>query len=134
MSPVPQVQEWVTYIFNHPVAGDIREAWYWAEHAPEWPGPREDIPALVAETFEHGGELLARFSEDATIPAAARLRALRSFVPLFEQVMATRCSAHLCHRRCPQTADIVDEFLSSARGLRPELIAYAELARIGAVV
>jgi hypothetical protein len=37
-------------------------------------------------------------------------------------------------RRCPQAADIVDEFLFSASGLRPELIAYAELARIGRVL
>lgn len=34
----------------------------------------------------------------------------------------------------PQVAGIVDEFLSSAPGLRPELIAYAERARIGNVL
>ena len=129
---------------------------------------------------------------DPALPLAARLRALRSFVPLFGQLMAIRCSAHLCHldeaasplndvcymwwdllwhqlpedidaevlvtlrrllairhpacqesalhglghcaRRCPQAADIVDEFLSGADGLRPELISYAQRARIGKVL
>lgn len=74
---------------------------------------------LVAETFERGGELLKQFSEeqleqgfwylvgesspgdfmgaltDTELPAQVRLRVLRSFVPLFEQVMALRCSPHL---------------------------------------
>jgi hypothetical protein len=207
-----QLQEWITFIFDHPVASP---EWYWSEDAPEWQGAREEVPALIAETFEDAGELLARFSDeqldqgfwflvgntppdfmltlvDATITLTARLRALRSFVPLFEQVMAARCSAHLSHlaevanplndacymwwdllwcqipedidaeilvtlrrllgvphdacresalhglghwaRRCPQAADIVDEFLSSTSGLRPELIAYAQQVRIGKVL
>jgi len=205
-----QLQEWVSYVFDHPVAG--RE-WYWSEDAPEWQGAREEVPALIAETFEHAGELLAPFSDeqleqgfwflldiadlidtlvDPQISLATRLRAFRSFVPLFEQVMATRCSPRLGHldeagdalnmacymwwdllwyqlpddidaeilvtlrrllavphdacresalhgighwaRRCPQAAHIVDEFLSSTSGLRPELIAYAQRARIGRVL
>jgi hypothetical protein len=209
------LQEWITFIFDHPTDGGMEKAWYWSEDAPEWQGAREQIPALIAETFEHGGELLARFSDeqldqgfwflagatdpqfmhtlvDPKILLATRLRASRSFVPLFEQVMAARCSANFCHldedanplndscymwwdllwfqltedidteilitlrrllavphdacresalhglghwaRRCPQAADIVDEFLSSASGLRPEIIAYAERARIGGVL
>ena len=114
-----RLQEWITHVFDHPVAGDIRDSWYWAEDAPEWEGARADIPALIAQTFEHSGELLARFSNaeldqgfwflvgdsspakfmlalvDSKIPLTTRLRALRSFVPLFEQVMAIRCSADL---------------------------------------
>jgi hypothetical protein len=210
-----KVQEWVAYIFDHPIVGHMEKEWYWAEDAPEWQGAREKVPALIAETFEHGGELLASFSDeqldqgfwflvgnappdfmltlvDPKIALATRLRALRSFVPLFEQVMAARCSVDLSHladfanplnsacymwfdllwyqfpedidaevlatlrrllavphdacresalhglghwaRRCPQAADIVDEFLSSASGLRPELIAYAERARVGKVL
>ena len=133
---------------------------------------------------------------DEDIPVAIRLRALRSFVPLFEQVMAARCSSHLSHvewqgsnplnsacymwfdevldrfsperleraqlekelllilrrvldiphnacresalhgighwvRQYPQLADMVDEFLSRAADLRPELVAYAKRARSG---
>jgi hypothetical protein len=177
--------------------------------------------AHIAETFEHAGKLLSRFSDeqinqgfwclfyqggpdfmgtllDEKIPLASRLRALRSFVPLFEQVMAVRCSSHLTcfdenanplnsacfmwfdevldrfnpqkliqaqldtelivtlrvilaipHDACResalhgighwvrhhrQLADIVDQFLSSTPGLRPELLAYAEHARAGNVL
>ena len=90
------------------------------EDAPEWTGAREEVPALITETFENAGELLARFSDeqldqgfwfligptdpefmqtlvDATIRIDERLRALRSFVSLFEQVMAIRCTPHLSH-------------------------------------
>jgi hypothetical protein len=221
-----QLEEWITYVFDHPVAGDVREAWYWSEDAPEWRGAPEDIPALIAETFEHTGDALARFSDeqldqgfwflvgdslpdfrdallDSHIPLAMRLRALRSFVPLFEQVMANRCSPHLSHldeqpanplnhacymwwdllrfpllelngpveaerdlfhsevlvilsrlliiphdacresalhglghwvHHYPQAAELVDEFLSKTPGSRPELVAYAERARVGNVL
>lgn len=170
--------------------------------------------------FERSGELLARFSDaeldqgfsyligispedfidsllDSTIPMSARVRAVASFTPLFEQVMVTRCSADLslpdpgafvlgnsgymwwdwlwyglrhdledipiaaeihaalrrqltiphdtCRRSAlhgighwvktiPDIAHLVDEFLSSNPDLRTELIAYAQQARIGAVL
>src|SRR5579862_1885205 len=96
----------------------------------------ETVVAHIAETFEQSGNLLSRFSGeqlnqgfwylfyegdpdfmgtllDVGVPLAYRLRALRSFVPLFEQVMAQRCSLHLSH--------IADQFLSGTPGLRPEL-------------
>src|SRR5580658_3798521 len=112
-----QLQEWITYVFDHPVANP---EWYRSDDATEWQGAPEDVLALIAETFEHGGELLARFTDaqlnqglrflvgggspdfmltlvDPLIPLAVRLRTLRSFVPLFEQVMEIRCSSHLSH-------------------------------------
>ena len=105
---------WITFLFDHPVPHN------WSDDSAEWPDSSEQIARLIAETFEHSGELLARFSDtqldqafrfllDAgssefmfplvqpDVPAALRLRALRSFVPLFEQVMAVRCSPHLSH-------------------------------------
>lgn len=86
-----------------------------------WEGNSEQVASLIAELFERSGELLTRFSDeqldeglnfilsagrsefmfslvDSDVSAAVRLRALRSFVPLFEQVMAARCSPHLLHR------------------------------------
>jgi hypothetical protein len=88
--------------------------------APEWEGPPAQVATHIAEAFEESGRLLARFSDehlnqafwflvsnscsefmytlvDSGVPSASRLRALRSFVPLFEQVMAARCSPHLSH-------------------------------------
>lgn len=69
----------------------------------------------MAETFEDAGELLAGFSDEQLdlgfwyllddmrtlaneeIQLELRLRAVKSFVPLFEQVMAVRCTPHLSH-------------------------------------
>ena len=122
MNDVESLQAWITHVFDHPVTDP---EWYWSSEAPatahEAP---EEIPAHIAETFEHGSELLSRFSDeqlnqgfwylfgnsspdfmltllDEKIPLPVRLRALRSFVPLFEQVMATRCSSHLSHQDEP---------------------------------
>jgi hypothetical protein len=124
MSSVQPLHAWINHVFDHPV-GDPR--WYWAFDAmatstgtEEWPEAPEQIVAHIAETFERAGELLSRFSDeqlnqgfwylfyqgppdfmgtllDERIPLAMRLRALRSFVPLFQVVMAARCSSHLGH-------------------------------------
>ena len=114
----PTLAEWITYVFDHPVSDP---AWYWSLDAPEWEGSSEHIATFIAEAFERSGELLKRFSDEQirhglqftldagasefmfslvapAVPATVRLRALRSFVPLFEQVMAARCSPHLLHR------------------------------------
>jgi hypothetical protein len=119
MSSVPPLHVWIDYVFDHAVSDP---PWYWGSDAgeEEWPEAREDIIEHIAETFEHAGQLLSRFSDEQLnqgfwhlffqsppnfmgtlleekIPLAMRLRALRSFVPLFEQVMAARCSPHLAH-------------------------------------
>jgi hypothetical protein len=226
MSSVQPLRAWIDHVFDHPVS-DPR--WYLAMDAmmisagtEEWPEGPETVVAHIAETFEHSGELLSRFSDeqlnngfwylcnpcppdfmgtllDEGVPLACRLRALRSFAPLFEQVMAERCSSRLSHldekganplngacymwfdwvpdrfnperllqaqletdligilrvilaiphdacresalhgighwvRHYPQLADMIDQLLSGAPGLRAELIAYAESARAGKVL
>jgi hypothetical protein len=219
MGSVQPLQAWINHVFDHP-AGD--PPWYWGSDVEEWPEAPDQIVEHIAVTFERAGELLSRFSDeqldqgfwylfyqgppdfmgtllDERVPLAIRLRALRSFVPLFEQVMAARCSSHLDHldeegenplnracymwfdevldpynperlvqakleeeliitlrvilanphdacresalhgighwvRQYPQLAGAVDQFLSSTRGLRPELVAYAESARAGDVL
>src|SRR5436190_3817571 len=108
---------WMDHVFDHPVTDP---AWHWAPDAPEWDGPPAQVATHIAETFEESERLLARFSieqlnqgfwflvsnscsefmyalVDPKVPSLSRLRALRSFVPLFEQVMAARCSPHLSH-------------------------------------
>jgi hypothetical protein len=229
MDTSPTLQAWIEHVFDHDASA---KDWYFAEDAREWPEPRGEVPGLVAETFERAGELLARFPDDQldrgfwylvgdaspadfmqtladeNIPAATRVRALRSFVPLFEQIMAVRCTPHLSHTNEPggsplnsscfmwwdllrfnlwhwpldgrgmrtqswidfhseiivvlrrllainhdacresalhgighlsgdyperrkQFSDVIDEFLNSSVELRPELVAYAECARLG---
>jgi hypothetical protein len=109
--------QWVDYVFDHPV---MDPAWHLAQDAPQWEGTREQSARYTAETFERSGQLLARFSDaqlnqafwflvsnsssefmyalvDPALPLPFRLRALRSFVPVFEQIMAARCSPHLSH-------------------------------------
>lgn len=109
--------KWIAYVFDHAVTDP---AWHWAPDAPQWDGSPGQVATHITESFEDPGRLLARFSDeqlnqglwflvssscsefmyaliDSGIPSASRLRALRSFVPLFEQVMAPRCSAHLSH-------------------------------------
>jgi hypothetical protein len=97
--------------------GSAQPLQVWIDHVfdPEAP---ETVVAHIAETFEDSGKLLSRFSDeqldqgfwylfdqrvymetlvDVAVPLACRRRALRSFVPLFEQVMAVRCSSHLSY-------------------------------------
>ena len=57
------LQKWITYVFDHKV-DDIRAKWYWSDEAPEWDGERQQIPVLIAETFERAGELLAGFPDE----------------------------------------------------------------------
>jgi hypothetical protein len=109
--------KWIDYVFDHPVTDP---AWHWALDAPDWPESPDQVATHIAETFEQSGRLLARFSDEQlnqgfwflvsnscsefmcslvepALRLALRLRSLRSFVPLFEQVMAVRCSPHLSH-------------------------------------
>ena len=120
MNPTPPdslLSGWIEHVFDHPVTDP---AWYWSPDAPAWDESPERNAISISETFERSGELLARFTDDQlnqgfwylvsnscsdfmfaliepAVPLALRLRALRSFVPLFEQVMAVRCSPHLSH-------------------------------------
>jgi hypothetical protein len=124
MGSAQPLQVWIEHVFDHPVSDP---PWYRAIDAmatstgtEEWPETPETIAAHIAETFEGSGKLLSPFSDeqlnqgfwylfypfptdfmgtllDETVALASRLRALRSFAPLFEQVMAVRCSSHLSH-------------------------------------
>lgn len=218
MNDAHSLPDWIAHLFDHPVADP---AWHWSSDAPLWQDSAERIATFIADTFERSGELLARFTDaqlnqafwylvdnscsefmfslvEPSIPLRTRLRALRSFVPLFAQVMAIRCSPHLSHLdeqpanplnsscymwwdilpihgkpeepgrtefdaevlrvlaqllsiphdACRESAlhgisewqfyypgarTIVDEWLARTPGLRPELVSYAQRARIGDV-
>ncbi len=117
MKDTRSLSDWIAHVFDHPVT---KPAWHWDDSAPQWEDSPDHIAFFIAEAFEHSGELLAPFSDeqlnqgfwylvsndgsefmyslvDQSVNPALRLRALRSFVPLFEQVMAVRCSPHLSH-------------------------------------
>jgi hypothetical protein len=143
------LQVWIEHVFAHPF-GD--PPWYFAMDAEEWSEPAKTVVGYIAETFEDSGKLLSYFSDeqleqgfwylfgdsmetllDEEVPLACRLRALRSFVLLFEQVMTARCSSHLSHLdekganplncACYMWFDVVlDRF-------NPELLARAQLEK-----
>lgn len=108
-----RLESWIAEIFDHPVTDP---AWY---HDLDLEEPPEVSPAdaaqLIAATFEGAGTLLSRFSDaqlnhsfwflvnpgnsdymfcikDQSVPWPLRQRVLQSFVPLFRDVMAVRCS------------------------------------------
>ena len=101
-------------MFDHPVS---KLKWYQADDCLVWDDSPERVLTFVTESFERSGELLQRFSDgqidqglwfllfsdymagfgNKSVPLSLRQRGLESFVPLFEQVMAKRCSLHLSH-------------------------------------
>jgi hypothetical protein len=111
------LDEWVRYLFDHPVT---EIAWHFDAAAPYLRLPAHHAAALIAEAFERSGDLLRPFTDaqlnqgfwflvmngnsdymfclsDASVPWPVRRRALRSFVPLFRDVMAARCTPSLSH-------------------------------------
>ena len=219
MNEEASLPKWIAHVFDHPVA---ETAWHWSLDAPSWRGSAGQTVTYIAETFERSGELLARFTDaqlnqgfwylvsgscsglmfalvQPAVPLEHRLRALRSFVPLFEQVIAARCSPHLSHLdeqpsnplngacymwwdvlpiygmpddperaefdaevlrvlqrllsiphdACresalhgvsewrlyyPSAERLVDDWLAQTPGLRPELVSYAQRAKVGGVL
>jgi hypothetical protein len=118
------LDEWVRFIFDHPVT---ETAWHFDIASPGLTLPATQTATLIAQAFERSGELLRRFTDaqlnqgfwflvssgssdymfsllDAAVAWPVRRRALRSFVPLFRDVMAPRCTPSLSHRSEPGSA------------------------------
>jgi hypothetical protein len=117
MSSSVSLSEWIAYVFDQKVSDP---AWHFGLDAPELRLESQRAAQLIGETFENAGQLLSVFSDaqlnqafwflvssgnsdymyslnDQTVPWPTRRRALRSIVPLFEQVMAKRCPPVLSH-------------------------------------
>jgi len=111
------LEHWVNYLFDRPVTDP---KWFWVEDFDYLdPGPKRTAE-LIAETYERSAELLTSYSDaqlndafwfsvannasdymfvlrDESVSWDLRCRALWSFVPLFERVMADRCTQALSH-------------------------------------
>ena len=131
MKNAHSLSDWIAFFFDHPVT---KPPWHWGDNPPEWEDSPDHNAAFIADAFERSGELLAPFSDeqldqgfwhllggtdsimdalaDQSVPPTLRLRALRSFVLVFEQVMVVRCSPHLSHLDEPGTNPL-------ARGANP---------------
>jgi hypothetical protein len=115
MADAVSLEQWIDEVFDQP--DEFREYCDLEENFELSPEQRLE---LMSEAFERSGELLARFSDgqihqalfhsvaggaseyihainDESVPWEKRRRAVWSFVPLFEQVMAKRCTETLSH-------------------------------------
>jgi hypothetical protein len=145
------LDQWVRFVFDHPVT---EVAWHFEIDAPDLRLPTAQVATLMAETFERSAELLRPFTDaqlnqgfwfllscgssgymlcltDASVAWPLRRRVLRSFLPLFRNVMAARCTASLSHRSesgsplnsaCYMWWDLLPLEGSWERGRSPELI------------
>jgi hypothetical protein len=112
--------EWLIYVFDHPVPTDGQNEWYWDLERDDWIEVPEDAIRFMTRAFEHAGEVLEPYSDaqlnqglwflasnacsnhmfalmDESLPWSARERCIESIYPLFEQCFARRCSPHLSH-------------------------------------
>jgi hypothetical protein len=118
--PAVSLEEWIAHVFDHPVT---EPAWHWDtdEEPPELSS--EQALLYIAETFERAPELLAAFTDaqlnqgfwyllgcnspwawdfvEPGVPWPVRQRAFRSFIPLFRDFMAARCTPQLSDCETP---------------------------------
>jgi len=157
------LDEWIRYVFDHPVT---ETAWHWDVDATYLTLPPAQAATLIAQTFERSAELLRPFTDaqlnqgfwflvsntcsnymfcltDKSVALPMRQRALRSFLPLFRDVMAARCTATLSHcsepgsplnSACFMWWDLLPYEGSWTVGLPPEPIHAEALAVLGALL
>ena len=108
-------EEWVRYIFDHPVTDP---AWYWDIDADSVELDPIRLILYTTQLFSRSKETLSSFSDaqvdqglwllvgarseldvllDTTLPLADRVCCIDSIVTLFRDCFAQRCSAHLSH-------------------------------------
>ena len=109
-------EQWVRYVFDHPVTVP---AWHWDPEAESADLPPLRIIAYATKLFEGCGGLLDAYSDaqvnqglwflisetsphlyalaDTSIPLEERLHCIRSISALFEQCFVPRCAPRLSH-------------------------------------
>ena len=114
-------EEWLKLIFDHPVGGP---QWYFDVEAPFWDAPAEITVDYITKFFASPIPFLKDYTDEQlnqgfwylvsngcsdmmfalsepSVPLEQRLRCLRSFGSVFEQLFAVRCSPHLSHSNEP---------------------------------
>lgn len=110
-------QEWVSYVFDHPVNDP---EWHFDIDAPTFEAGESEIAQLIDATFRHSGRDLLCFSDaqvnqgiwflvssslsdysftlkDENVPLAVRLSAISSLTVLYRDCFANRCTQSLSH-------------------------------------
>ena len=108
-------EAWVAWVFDHAVT---KPEWHWSYEGKRWDHPIASTLPVITELFESPTRPLKRFSDaqlnqgfwflcrnggamqglvDERIPWELRLQCIRSFIPLFRNLFAVRCTRHLSH-------------------------------------
>lgn len=116
---VPSYEQWLDWVFDHPVTG---RQWQCCEELEGWDeeqDPRQAV-AYLTQLFENSASLATRFSDaqlnqglyflispgssshchallNAEVPWTERERGIPSIVALYRDLFVSRCSAHLGH-------------------------------------
>ncbi|HET9908843.1 MAG TPA: hypothetical protein VFQ23_19490 [Anaerolineales bacterium] len=113
-------EEWLTFVFDHPVPTGQEKAWYWEFDADEWDETHADVIQFLTQAFENAEVVFQPYTDaqlnqglwyiadnscsnhmfallDTNIPWNERQRCVDSIHQLYEQCFAKRCSPHLSH-------------------------------------
>jgi len=113
----PQYQEWLRYVFDHPVSDPH---WYFDVNALSFEATQADYAQLIRETFERSGEDLFQFTDahvnqgvwflaspsgsdfifslrDGDVPVERKVAGIRSIYYLYRNCFAKRCTETLGH-------------------------------------
>lgn len=113
------VDEFLEWVFDHPVAESDGQEWYWGEDEELlWTGPLEELQALVVAFFENSARAFGRFSRaqlaqglwflmgfhseaplrvllDDARPPSSRVALIESMLPFFVNGFARSCTEGL---------------------------------------
>ena len=112
-------EEWVRFVFDHPV-DESKLEWYWDMEAEWWDGPAALTVQYLTQAFENPVTVFEPYSDsqlnqglwylvsnacsnhmfalmDVSVPWLERRKCIRSFYTLYEQCFASRCTPHLSH-------------------------------------
>lgn len=110
-------EDWVKYVFDHPI---LEREWYWEIDAEWWNEDANPLVTLayITRLFKNAGEILAVYSDaqvnqglwflvsnacsshmfaliNESLPESDRIQCVHAMYTLFEQVFVPRCSPHL---------------------------------------
>jgi hypothetical protein len=113
-------EEWVRFLFDHPVPVGDAKAWYWDTEASLVELGSECEVAYATKLFKRGGEMLVGWNDaqidqglwlligesspaaiyslaDTEVAVAKRVACVHAIERLFEQLFVPRCTPHLSH-------------------------------------
>jgi hypothetical protein len=113
----PRYQEWLSFVFDHPVT---EPQWYFQPDAPHFSGNETDFAELITQTFLRSGADLQRFPNaqvnqglwflvspsggdyifslrDGHAPLTQKVQGIHSILDLYRDCFAPRCAQVLGH-------------------------------------